>query len=91
MLGCRWNWPQWLVAWGNEALRWQLARPYGMFIRMTGTEGVRPEIAIEAAHQTNGPWIELPFRYKPTDPGRALRKVPLLACSSHAATAGHPG
>ena len=55
-----------------------------MFIRMTGTEGVRPEIAIEAAHHTNGPWIELPFRYKPTDPGRALRKVP--PCSPARAT-----
>ena len=21
-----WNWPSWLVEWGNEALRWQLAR-----------------------------------------------------------------
>ncbi len=61
-----WNWPQWLVSWGNEALRWQLARPYGMFIRMTGTEGVRPELEIEAAHDMRGPWIELPFRYKPT-------------------------
>eukprot|EP01043_Picozoa_sp_COSAG02_P016068 COSAG02_NODE_700_length_18341_cov_52.629043_9_plen_676_part_00 len=66
-----WNWPQWLVSWGNEALRWQLARPYGMFIRMTGTEGIRPELEIEAAHHTTGPWIELPFRYKPSE-GRAL-------------------
>ena len=33
-----WNWPQWLVDWGKESLRWQLARPYGMFIRMTGSD-----------------------------------------------------
>ena len=67
-----WNWPQWLVDWGKESLRWQLARPYGMFIRMTGTNGVRPELAIEAAVDAAGPWMELPFRYKPTDATRSL-------------------
>ena len=67
-----WNWPSWLVEWGNEALRWQLARPYGMFIRMTGTDGSRPEVTIEAAARSAGPWTELPFRYKPTDPLRSL-------------------
>ena len=61
-----------LVEWGNEALRWQLARPYGMFIRMTGTDGSRPEVTIEAAARSAGPWTELPFRYKPTDPLRSL-------------------
>jgi hypothetical protein len=44
-----------------------------MFIRMTGTEGVRPELAIEAAVEAAGPWVELPFRYKPSDPRRSLR------------------
>jgi Lipase maturation factor len=58
----------------------QLVSGYGLFRRMTGvgefigrTNGfvpsvtARPELVLEAQRAGSGEWVELPFRFKPTD------------------------
>ena len=69
-----WAFPSWLVTLGsNAALRLNLCRPSAMFIRMHGTDGIRPELALETASHRSGPWTELAFRYKPSGRSSPLR------------------
>ena len=42
----------------------QMVHSYGLFRSMTGVGG-RPEIVLEGAHKTSGPWKEYNFLYKP--------------------------
>lgn len=37
---------------------------YGLFRSMTGVGG-RPELVLEGASELHGPWMEIPFKYKP--------------------------
>lgn len=47
---------------------------YGLFRSMTGVDG-RPEIVLEGASKSDGPWIEIPFKYKP---GAVDRPCPFI-------------
>jgi hypothetical protein len=60
-----WGFPRWLQRLGRRLLDYNLCRPYGMFIRMTGTDGARHELGLEVASAAHGPWLELPFLGKP--------------------------
>lgn len=46
--------------------QYSLFNSYGLFRRMTGTEG-RPEVILEGADSVKGPWTEIQFLYKPGD------------------------
>eukprot|EP00118_Oscarella_pearsei_P025351 m.308033 g.308033 ORF g.308033 m.308033 type:complete len:675 (+) comp43282_c0_seq1:47-2071(+) len=48
-----------------------LVNSYGLFRRMTGTEG-RPEIVIEGSNDVNTGWKEYNFLFKPGDPSSSL-------------------
>lgn len=48
------------------------ALPYGLFAIMTGVNGVRPALAIEAAHSMEGPWVYVPLLYQVNDPNNAF-------------------
>jgi len=45
--------------------RYHLTSSYGLFRRMTGTDGGRPEVILEYANDLKGPWEEYQFLYKP--------------------------
>ena len=45
--------------------RYHLTSSYGLFRRMTGTDGGRPEVILEYADDLKGPWSEYQFLYKP--------------------------
>jgi hypothetical protein len=65
----------------------RICNSYGLFRVMTGVGDknnvARPEVVIEASYD-GAHWIEVPFRYKPGDPSRALPIVaphqPRLDC-----------
>ena len=72
-----WGWPDWQRGLASVAMRWNLSNMYGMFIKMTGVDGSRPEVVIEAAVAAASgqplQWCELPFRFKP---GALSRRPP---------------
>ena len=47
---------------------------YGLFRSMTGVGG-RPELILEGAAELDGPWTEIPFKYKP---GSVDRPCPFI-------------
>lgn len=47
---------------------------YGLFRSMTGVGG-RPEVVLEGAAKLDGPWTEIPFKYKP---GAVDRPAPFV-------------
>lgn len=51
---------------------------YGLFRSMTGVGG-RPEVILEGAAQLEGPWVEIPFKYKP---GALDRPCPFIGIKS---------
>lgn len=61
--------------WHGQLSHLHICNPYGLFRVMTGVDG-RPEVIIEGAHNRQGPWTEIPFRYKP---GNVNQSLPLVA------------
>jgi len=57
-------WPQVKELHGNWS-KFQITSSYGLFRRMTGTTGGRPEVILEYADDKSGPWKEFNFLYKP--------------------------
>jgi len=49
----------------------RLVNSYGLFRRMTGTDG-RPEIIIEGSDNIEGPWKDYEFLYKPGNVNNSL-------------------
>uniref|UniRef100_A0A023GGY2 Lipase maturation factor n=1 Tax=Amblyomma triste TaxID=251400 RepID=A0A023GGY2_AMBTT len=62
-------WPT-IRTWHYKVEPFHLTSPYGLFRRMTGVGG-RPELVLEGSDDPNGPWVELPFLYKPGDVNRS--------------------
>lgn len=62
-------WPT-IRTWHYKVEPFHLTSPYGLFRRMTGVGG-RPELVLEGSDDPNGPWVELPFLYKPGDVNHA--------------------
>ncbi|XP_037507722.1 lipase maturation factor 2 [Rhipicephalus sanguineus] len=58
-------WPT-VRRWHYKVEPFHLTSSYGLFRRMTGVGG-RPELVLEGSDDANGPWVELPFLYKPGD------------------------
>lgn len=56
-------WPT-IHQWHYKVEPFSLTSSYGLFRRMTGVDG-RPELVLEGSNDPNGPWLELPFLYKP--------------------------
>lgn len=53
----------------------RLVNSYGLFRRMTGTDG-RPEVIIEGSNDIEGPWKDYEFLYKP---GNVNNSLPFVA------------
>ncbi|KAL1487240.1 hypothetical protein MTO96_031039, partial [Rhipicephalus appendiculatus] len=58
-------WPT-VRRWHYKVEPFHLTSSYGLFRRMTGVGG-RPELVLEGSDDATGPWVELPFLYKPGD------------------------
>ncbi|KAL3171985.1 hypothetical protein MRX96_043665 [Rhipicephalus microplus] len=65
--------------WHYKVQPFHLTSSYGLFRRMTGVGG-RPELVLEGSDDATGPWVELPFLYKPGD---VHRPPPNYQCVSH--------
>ncbi|XP_050040711.1 lipase maturation factor 2-like [Dermacentor andersoni] len=61
-------WPT-IRSWHYKVEPFHLTSSYGLFRIMTGVGG-RPELVLEGSDDPNGPWVELPFLYKPGDVNR---------------------
>lgn len=61
-------WPT-IRSWHYKVEPFHLTSSYGLFRSMTGVGG-RPELVLEGSDDPNGPWVELPFLYKPGDVNR---------------------
>ncbi|XP_065306375.1 lipase maturation factor 2-like [Dermacentor albipictus] len=61
-------WPT-IRSWHYKVQPFHLTSSYGLFRIMTGVGG-RPELILEGSDDPNGPWVELPFLYKPGDVNR---------------------
>ncbi|KAL1458939.1 hypothetical protein WDU94_010961, partial [Cyamophila willieti] len=64
-----------IKSWHSQLSNLHISNSYGLFRVMTGVDG-RPEVVIEGAHSRQGPWTEIPFRYKP---GNVNRTLPIVA------------
>uniref|UniRef100_A0A8D8RR14 Lipase maturation factor n=2 Tax=Cacopsylla melanoneura TaxID=428564 RepID=A0A8D8RR14_9HEMI len=64
-----------LKSWHSQLAHLHISNSYGLFRVMTGVDG-RPEVIIEGANNRQGPWTEIPFRYKP---GNVNRTLPIVA------------
>ncbi|KAI5739305.1 hypothetical protein M8J77_017595 [Diaphorina citri] len=62
-------------SWHGQLAHLHISNPYALFRVMTGVDG-RPEVIIEGAQNRQGPWTEIPFRYKP---GNVNRTLPIVA------------
>lgn len=61
----------------NRVHKLRILNQYGLFKRMTGTDG-RPEIILEGSYDLEGPWLEYNFLYKPGNVNHSLPFVGML-------------
>lgn len=59
----------------SKVNEYHLTSSYGLFRRMTGTDGGRPEVILEYSDNLNGPWSEYQFLYKPGNVTAAPRFI----------------
>ncbi|XP_046656178.1 lipase maturation factor 2-like [Daphnia pulicaria] len=66
--------PTFFSRWHTQSNQFHLTSSYGLFRSMTGVDG-RPEVILEGATHLEGPYTEIPFKYKPGQIERACQFV----------------